>query len=139
MTFLLDTCVLSELVKPRPNAGVCAWVSAQTEHQLYLSVITVGELQKGVSKLPPGRRRTELENWLEGDLLNRFQGRILGIDTATAGVWGVMLGEAEGRGRPLPVIDTLIAATAKVNGCAVVTRNEADIEPTGIPIVNPWT
>ncbi len=139
MTFLLDTCVLSELVKPRPNAGVCTWVSAQNEHQLYLSVITVGELQKGVSKLPPGRRRTELENWLEGDLLNRFQGRILGIDTATAGVWGVMLGEAEGRGRPLPVIDTLIAATAKVNRCAVVTRNEADIEPSGIPIVNPWT
>ena len=139
MSFLLDTCVLSELVKPRPSTAVCDWVAAQNEDRLFLSVITVGELQKGISKLPPGRRRTELQKWFEGDLLIRFQGRILGIDTAVAGAWGVMLGEAEGRGRPLPVIDALIAATAKVHGCAVVTRNEADIEPTGIELVNPWT
>ncbi|MCK5379718.1 MAG: type II toxin-antitoxin system VapC family toxin [Acidobacteria bacterium] len=139
MSFLLDTCVLSELVKPRPNAGVRDWVGAQNEHRLFLSVITVGELQKGVSKLQPGRRRAELQQWLEGELLIRFQGRILDIDTAVAGEWGVMLGEAEGRGRPLPAIDVLIAATAKVHGCAVVTRNEADIEPTGIVVVNPWT
>ncbi|RLE21712.1 MAG: VapC toxin family PIN domain ribonuclease, partial [Acidobacteria bacterium] len=78
MSFLLDTCVLSELVKPRPSTAVCDWVAAQNEDRLFLSVITVGELQKGISKLPPGRRRTELQKWLEGDLLIRFQGRILG-------------------------------------------------------------
>ncbi|MEN8165617.1 MAG: type II toxin-antitoxin system VapC family toxin [Acidobacteriota bacterium] len=138
MSFLLDTCVLSELVKPRPDIGVCDWVAAQNEHRLFLSVITVGELQKGISKLPPGGRRTELQRWLEGELLIRFQGRIFDIDTAVAGAWGVMLGEAEGRGRPLPVIDVLIAATAKVHACAVVTRNETDIQPTGIQVVNPW-
>ncbi|MCD4751348.1 MAG: type II toxin-antitoxin system VapC family toxin [Thermoanaerobaculales bacterium] len=139
MSYLLDTCVLSELIKPRPNAAVCQWVAAQKEHRLFLSVITIGELQKGVSKLSPGRRRTKLQRWLEGDLLIRFQGRLLGIDTTVAGEWGVMLGEAESRGRPIPVIDALIAATARVHHCAVVTRNETDIKPTGIDVVNPWT
>ena len=138
MSFLLDTCVLSEFVKPRPNVGVCDWVAAQNEHQLFLSVITVGELQKGISKLPVGRRRTDLQQWLECELLIRFQGRILDIDTAVAGTWGMLLGEAEGRGRPLPVIDVLMAATAQVHGCSVVTRNESDFEPTGIAVVNPW-
>jgi predicted nucleic acid-binding protein len=127
------------LVKPQPNIGVCDWVTAQNEHRLFLSVITVGELQKVISKLPTGRRRTKLQQWLEGELLIRFQGRIFDIDTAVAGEWGVMLGEAESRGRPLPAIDVLIAATAKVHGCAVVTRNKSDIEPTGIEVVNPWT
>ncbi len=138
MSFLLDTCVLSEFAKPRPNVGVCDWVAAQNEHQLFISVITVGELQKGISKLPTGRRRAELQQWFECELLIRFQGRVLDIDTEVARTWGILLGETEGRGRPLPAIDVLIAATAQVHGCSVVTRNESDIEPTGITVVNPW-
>lgn len=138
MTFLLDTCVLSELVKPRPNPMVCDWVAIQEEHRLFLSVITIGEVQKGITKLPSGQRRDDLQQWLGRDLLLRFDGRILPIDTAVAEVWGTMLAEADRRGRPVPAIDALIAATAKAHGCTVVTRNEADIEPTGVSVLNPW-
>ena len=139
MSFLLDTCVVSELIKLRPNKGLCSWVADQEEHRLFLSVITIGELQKGVSKLSPGQRRAEIERWIESDLLHRFKSRILCIDTAVATTWGEMLGKAEGRGRPIPAIDALIAATARVNRCTVVTRNESDIEPSGVEVINPWS
>ena len=139
MSFLLDTCVLSELVKPRPNTGLCEWVAAREEHRLFLSVVTIGELRKGIAKLAQGQKRTSLRQWLDIDLLSRFHGRIVGVDLAVAGEWGAMLGEAELRGRPLPAIDVLIAATAKVHGHIVVTRNAKDIEPTGVEVIDPWT
>jgi len=139
MNFLLDTCVVSELIKPRPDKRICRWVAGQEEHRLFLSVITLGELQKGVSKLSPGRRRSEIERWIESDLLHRFKNRILSVDTAVATTWGEMLGKAEGCGRPIPAIDALIAATARVNRCTVVTRNESDIEPSGVEVINPWS
>ncbi|HSN57299.1 MAG TPA: type II toxin-antitoxin system VapC family toxin [Candidatus Sulfomarinibacteraceae bacterium] len=138
MRYLLDTCVLSELVRPKPASNVVRWVGDQDEHRLFLSVVTIGELHKGVAKLPAGTRRARLETWVEVDLAGRFHGRVLPVDGAVAAAWGVMLGEAEAGGVPLPVIDALIGATAKVHGCAVVTRNVADLERTGAHVVNPW-
>ena len=139
MSFLLDTCVLSELVKPRPDVGVVSWVEGQDEHLLHLSVITLGELQKGIAKLAAGDRRDRLQGWVDRELVTRFAGRILTVDEDVAALWGVMLGEAEARGEPLPAIDTLIAATAAVSGCAVVTRNVSHIARAGVDTVNPWS
>ena len=138
MSLLLDTCVLSEVVRPRPDPAVLDWIAGQPEHTLFLSVITIGELAKGASKLADGPRRQEIETWIEGDLARRFRDRLLPVDLAVARSWGEMLGAAERRGTPLPAIDALIAATAHVHGCAVVTRNEIDLRPTGIEVVNPW-
>lgn len=138
MRYLLDICVLSELVKPKPEAKVVRWVDEQDEHQLFLSVVTIGELYKGIAKLPAGPRRARLEDWVEDDLTSRFHRRILPVDTAVAATWGVMLGVAEVDGGPLPVIDALIGATAKVHSCTVVTRNEIDLVRTGVEVKNPW-
>jgi len=136
--YLLDTCVLSELVRPKPDAKVVSWVDGQDEHHLFLSVITIGELHKGIAKLPAGLRRARLEQWIKEDLAARFHQRILPVDTMVASAWGAMLGEAEAGGAPLPVVDALIGATAKVHGCAVVTRNVVDLERTAIEVINPW-
>ena len=117
---------------------VVRWLGDQDEHHLFLSVVTIGELHKGVAKLPAGARREHIEAWIERDLASRFHGRILAVDEEVATAWGVMLGKAEARGASLPVIDALIGATASVHRCAVVTRNVADLERTGIDVVNPW-
>ena len=138
MRYLLDTCVLSELVKPKPEKNVIEWVDAHDEHQLFLSVVTIGELHKGIAKLPEGERRTRLEKWVEEDLTSRFHQRIFSVDSDVASTWGSMLGEAEAGGTPLPVVDALIGATAKVHECTVVTRNVADLERTGVDVINPW-
>jgi predicted nucleic acid-binding protein len=138
VNFLLDTCVLSELVKPQPEPKVVGWVGDQDEFCLFLSVITIGELHKGIAKLPCGPRRTGLESWVAEDLTARFDNRILSVDTRVAATWGAMLGEAEAAGNPLPVIDALIGATASVHGCVVVTRNAADFERIGVDVKNPW-
>lgn len=138
MRCLLDTCVLSELVKPRPSEKVVEWVEAQEEHDLFLSVMTIGELHKGIAKLPSDTRRERLEGWVEQDLAARFRNRVLPIDNEVATRWGVMLGEAESAGEPLPVIDALIGATALVCDCVVVTRNVTDLERTGAEVLNPW-
>lgn len=138
MNYLLDTCVLSELVKPQPEPKVVDWVGDQDEYCLFLSVITIGELHKGIAKLPDGPRRTRLEFWVAEDLTARFDKRILSVDTRVAATWGAMLGEAEAAGSSLPVVDALIGATASVHGCVVVTRNVADFERTGVDVENPW-
>ena len=138
MRYLLDTCVLSELVKPKPEAKVVKWVDDQDEHHLFLSVVTIGEVHKGIAKLPAGPRRARLEDWVEGELTSRFHRRILPVDTVVAATWGEMLGVAEVGGGPLPVIDALIGATAKVYSCTVVTRNEIDLIRTGVEVINPW-
>lgn len=138
MNYLLDTCVLSELVKPQPEPKVVQWVGDRDEYRLFLSVVTIGELHKGVAKLPHGPRRTGLETWVAGDLSARFDKRILPVDIRVAATWGVMLGEAEAKGNPLPVVDALISATAAVHGCVVVTRNVADFERTGVEVEDPW-
>src|SRR5262245_24451120 len=112
MSFLLDTCVISELIRPAPERKVIAWISGVHEHELHLSVLTLGEIEKGIAKLPGSQKRKRLTRWLEEDLLRRFDGRILDVSVAVAFSWGRMSGEALRKGRAVPVIDALIAATA---------------------------
>ncbi len=138
MNFLLDTCVLSELVKPAPHQGVLAFLEARPEATLFLSVVTLGELYKGIAKLEAGERRERLETWVEVDLGLRFHGRILPLDLEVLKQWGTLQARAELRGRPMPVLDGLIAATAVCRGCTVVTRNGADLAESGCMILNPW-
>jgi toxin FitB len=138
MRYLLDTCVVSELVKPAPHPGVIRWLQEREEETLFLSVLTFGELQKEISKLPPGPRQEMLREWVATDLVLRFSGRTLDIDTDVAVAWGEMQGEAESRGERLPVMDSLIAATAVVRNLTVVTRNTKDIERCGVGVFNPW-
>jgi toxin FitB len=136
--FLLDTNVVSELIKPRPHPGVAAWVDAATESLLYLSVLTLGEIRKGIASLPQSGKRVALENWLNRDLSLRFSGRILPIDQPVADCWGRLAGEAAARGTPIPVIDGLLAATALCHELTFVTRNIEDISVTRVSSFNPW-
>lgn len=136
--FLLDTNVISELVKPRPEPKVVSWVGEIDENLLYLSVLTLGEIRRGVAALPQSARRMALEAWLESDLRLRFSKRILPIDEAVADRWGALAGQAQRDGRGLPVIDSLLAATAIHHNLTLVTRNTADIDATGVSLFNPW-
>lgn len=138
MKYLLDTCLISELVKREANAAVVNWLDAQEEEKLFLSVLTLGELQKGIAKLPTGARKEELQAWVEQDLVERFAGRIITIDLETALLWGKLQGEAEAQGEKLPVMDSLIASTARAHGLVVVTRNVKDLERCQVRICNPW-
>lgn len=140
MRYVLDTCVLSEFVKRKPETRLLDWVRAQPEESLYLSVLTLGELQKGVSKLPDSRRKRDLQGWVTKDLPKRFADRVLEVTVAVALMWGQVQGRAERRGRGMAVVDGLIAAAALSfeEPAAVVTRNVSDFEPSGVEIVNPW-
>lgn len=139
MRYLLDTSLISELVKPKPAHAVVEWVATCDEPSLYLSVLTLGELQKGVTKLSDSKKKRRLQLWIQDDLRQRFGGRVLDIDEATAITWGRLQGEAERRGRPMPVIDSLIAATAVTHELIVVTRNGTDIEQSGATVFDPWS
>jgi predicted nucleic acid-binding protein len=136
--YLLDTCLISELVKKEPNPGVVNWLDGQDEQKLFLSVLNLGELQKGISKLPDGTKKDELQAWIGLDFVERFTGRILDIDLETSLCWGRIQGEAEREGEKLPVMDSLIAATAAAHGLIVVTRNVRDMERCGVKVCNPW-
>ncbi len=138
MSFLLDTCLISELVKPHPNANVLRWTETTEEHRLFLSVVTLGELAKGIAKLPDSPRKNGLREWLELDLAERFAGRILPVDADVAMIWGRIQGEAEQAGVKLPVIDALLTATAASRQLTVVTRNVADFARCGASVFNPW-
>ncbi|MHB8057444.1 MAG: PIN domain-containing protein [Desulfuromonadaceae bacterium] len=138
MKYLLDTCMISELVKKEPNPAVVSWLDEQDEQKLFLSVLNLGELQKGISKLPDGTKKDELQAWVALDLVERFTGRILELDLETALCWGRLQGEAEQAGEKLRVMDSLIAATAAAHGLIVVTRNVRDIERCGVKVFNPW-
>lgn len=139
MNFLLDTCVLSELVKRTPNNGVVNWISSIDENRLFISVITLGEIQKGISKLEDRGRQETLSNWLEQALKRRFDQRCLTINTDIALEWGMLSGGNAKQGRTLPVIDALLAATAIVHNLTFITRNESDFNPLPIRVINPWT
>jgi len=139
VTFLLDTCVISELVKPRPNENVVRWVDSVDERKLFLSVLTVGELEKGITKLQESPRKASLQEWLEHDLAERFAGRILPVDAAVAVAWGRIQGEAERMGAKLPVIDSLLTATAEIHRLTLATRNIADFDRCGATVFNPWS
>ncbi len=138
MKYLLDTCVISELVAKKPNPKVINWIDSIDPDSAYLSVITIGEIRKGIEKLPDSRRKTTLHSWLIEELLARFSGRILPIDTEVVLMWGQLIGSLESDGKKMAAIDSLIAATALHNHCSLVTRNETDFKHTGIAIINPW-
>ena len=138
MSFLLDTSVISELVKPVPDGRVIEWLKRTDETSLYLSVLTIGEIEKGIAKLPASSRREKLEAWVRRDLADRFRERLLAIDALVAATWGRLAGEAEARGEPLPVIDGLIAATSLAHDLTVATRNIDDFERCGARCFSPW-
>ncbi len=138
MNYLLDTCVISELVARQPEPKVINWLDMLENERVYLSVITIGEIKRGIEKLPESARRQMLADWLGSDLLLRFQGRILAVDTAVMLRWGELVAKMEGMGRPLPAIDSLIAALALTHNLHLVTRNEKDFQGTGVIVVNPW-
>src|ERR1039458_569872 len=136
--FLLDTNVVSELVRPKPDDKVLRWVEETDESILFLSVLTLGEIRNGVQRLRSGRRRGRLESWLQVDLRFRFQDRVLPIDAAIADRWGTVSALAAAKGKPVPVIDGLLAATALHHDLTLVTRNSKDVSATGVPTLNPW-
>ena len=136
--FLLDTNVISELVKPQPDSNVLRWIGETEEGLLFLSVLTLGEIRNGIEKLNPGKRRGRLESWLAVDLRLRFQERILTIDEGIAQRWGAMSATAAKKGRPVPVIDGLMAATALHHDLMLVTRDDGDVSGTGVPVLDPW-
>ena len=136
--YLLDTNVISELVRPSPDANVLAWVRAEDETRFYLSVLTFGEIRRGIERLPQGPRRERLRLWLEIDLTDRFKGRILDVDRRVAEVWGMIMARGAAASVRLPSIDTLIAATAERHGMVVATRNLRDFALTAVAAASPW-
>ena len=136
--FLLDTNCISEAVRLTPDPRVMAWIEAVEESLLYLSVLTMGEIRKGLAALPQGKRRSRLETWLEVELHARFSGRILSIDAAVADRWGLLAASAKTKGNPLSTIDGLLAATAIHHNLTIVSRNVGDFRNTQVPVVNPW-
>ena len=138
MRYLLDTNVIFELVARQPNPAVLAWIEALDQTAIYLSVITIGEIRRGVERLPESARRDRLQDWLTDDLLVRFGDRIVPVDVGVMLVWGAMVARLTNEGRPLSAMDSLIAAQSIHHGYSLVTRNESDFRNTGVNVVNPW-
>ncbi len=138
MNYLLDTCLISELSKSKPEKKVIDWVLSENETGFYVSVLIFGELHKGIEKLPESKKKEELRIWIEGELKDRFQNRIIGIDMRVSILWGRIQCIAEKKGKPMPAIDALIAATGIAHDLVVVTRNVSDMEQSGVRLFNPW-
>jgi toxin FitB len=139
MNYLLDTCLISELAKSNPDEKVVNWVLSENETNFYVSVLTFGELHKGVEKIPESKKKEELRSWIADALKNRFQNRVIGIDMRVSILWGKIQCFAEKNGRPMPAIDSLIAATGIAYDLTVVTRNLSDMEQSGARLLNPWS
>lgn len=139
MRYLLDTNIISELISRQPNEGVITWIDGIDEQLIYLSVITFGEIKRGIEKLPDSQRKRTLNNWLNDHLLLRFDDRILAIDLEVMFTWGELAARLESQGRTLPAIDSLVAATALHHDLNLVTRNEKDFDGTGVAVLNPWS
>jgi toxin FitB len=139
MNYLLDTCLISELAKSEPDKNVVNWVLHENETNFYVSVLTFGEIHKGIEKLPESKKKKQLQFWVETELKNRFQNRIIGIDMHISMVWGKIQSAAEKNGKPMPAVDALIAATGIVHNLTVVTRNVADMEQSTVKLLNPWS
>ncbi|HEY3044289.1 MAG TPA: type II toxin-antitoxin system VapC family toxin [Vicinamibacterales bacterium] len=139
MSFLLDTNVVSEWVKPRPDPHVVAWLDEVDEDRVFLSVVTLAELRHGIDRLPAGRRRERLDEWLREELPDRFESRVLAIDPAVADAWGRIVAQRERSGRPIGTMDAFVAATAEVHGLTLVTRNASDLRPSVKSVFDPWS
>jgi predicted nucleic acid-binding protein len=135
VSYLLDTNVISELVRPQPDANVLRWFEDVPDQALHLSVLSLGEIRKGVEGMVSGSRREKLRLWLEQDLPAWFEDRLLPVSLQVADRWGRMLAEA---GRPLPAVDSLLAATALSHELRLVTRNVGDFGIAGLEVINPW-
>lgn len=136
--FLLDTNCISELVRPKPEPRVMEWMDAADEGLLYLSVLTLGEIRRGVAGLIQGRRRAHPETWLVVDLQTRFSGRIVPVDSAIADRWGLLAAESKRKGKTLGIIDGLLAATAIHHNLTIVSRTASDFTGTQVQVLNPW-
>ena len=137
MSYLVDTNVFSELAKAKPDPKVVAWLRSH-EAELYLGTITIGELRRGIDRLPAGKRKTALQSWLS-TLCKRMEGRILSFNTSTAHVWGQMLAAWDKKGISVPSLDSQLAAIAHRHNLTVVTRNLADFQQTGVKLINPFS
>jgi predicted nucleic acid-binding protein len=137
MKNLLDTCVIAEYKKPAPDVKVMNWLAAQIEESLFLSVLTIGEIEKGIARLPASKRKQTLETFLES-LVTRFDRRILDLDTRTLRRWGALTAMLEKKGRVLPIVDSLLAATALEHDLTIITRNTGDFAGTGARVLNIW-
>ncbi len=138
MKYLLDTCVISELIKPKPDQNVLSWIQKQSENDLYLSVLTFGEIEKGIKKATNLTRKKNLQLWVENDLKKRFEGRIITIDLDVSIKWGAIQGTTELIGKSMPAIDGLIAVSGLTYNCVVVTRNTSDMLQSTVELLNPW-
>jgi predicted nucleic acid-binding protein len=136
--FLLDTNVVSEFIKPKRNPGVYAWLDKTDELQLAVSVISLGEVQNGISRLSEGKRKVALQDWLDNELIPRFDNRILSVTLEDMLLWGKLTGKAMTNGETLPTADAMLAAVARNNGLMVITRNEKDFARMGVSVLNPW-
>lgn len=138
MRYLLDTCVISELNRRKPNAKVLSWLRQANPNALYLSVMTIGEIKKGIAKSCDDARSLELEAWLNQRIRSRFADRILPVDEEVALMWGRLTGACERFGNPKSAGDALLAATATIHHLAIVTRNVKHLSGMGVELVNPW-
>ena len=138
MSFLLDTNVVSEWVKPQPNSHVVTWLKEVEEERVFLSVASLAEIRRGVELMAAGKRRDRLAAWLAEDLPARFEGRILDIDRRIADRWGILMAQGQATGVNSHVLDAFFAATAAVNGLTLVTRNVQHFLTWRIPLLNPW-
>jgi toxin FitB len=138
LKFLLDTNVVSEWVKLKPNANVVRWLADMDEDQVYLSVVTFAEIRQGIYEMPSGRRRDSLESWFNDDLFLRFEGRIFDVGLAVAGAWGALMAQSTKVGMNLNAKDAFIAATARVHAVTLATRNTKHFAKLDVSLANPW-
>jgi predicted nucleic acid-binding protein len=138
VSFLLDTNVISEWIKPQPDRNVISWLAEVDEDRVFISVISFAEVRHGVELLPAGRRRERLAQWLAEELPARFEDRILAIDQHVAETWGVIMAGRQKIGLRLSSMDAFVAATAETYALTLVTRNIKDFERVGISLLDPW-
>jgi len=138
MAYLLDTCTISEMVSVRPSDGVLGWFEAQDERNLYLSVITIGEIEKGIYQLPNSKKRVTLEIWFFDRLAPSFSGRILDVDRKLITTWAKMIADLKAKGIIRPSFDSLLEATAIEHDLIFVTRNVRNFNGSSVTILNPW-
>lgn len=135
--YLVDTNILSELTRPSPDPQVEAFLR-QSKDRVFVSVLSIGELRKGIASLPASKRRVGLENWLDTEIMPWFANRVLPVTLAIAECWGDLAAQSKAKGRARPVVDAILGATAARHDLTMATRNVRDYEGLGVTILNPW-